>query len=136
MDMDVSDMNSTHSRSRGVRSIPLVNSWSAHPYLVSPLTFGLYTKHAHLAMLESFFDDPKQHLVSSNTPELRGGPFINYTGNPADMARFRDETLLRCALHLRAAEAINNMYQMLMTKAKGSGVPGLYTQIDESIRYG
>jgi len=134
--MDVSDMNTTQSLSRGVRSIPLVNSWFAHPYLVSPLTFGLYTKHAHLAMLESFIDDPKQHLVSSNTPELRGGPFINYTGDPADMARFRDETLQRCTVHLRGAEAINNMYQMLLTQAKGSGVPGLYAQIDGLIRYG
>jgi L-ascorbate metabolism protein UlaG (beta-lactamase superfamily) len=129
-------MKTTYSLSRGARAVPLVNSWLAHPYLVSPLTFGLYTKHAHLEMLESFIDDPRQHLTCANAPQLRGGPFINYAGDPADMARFRDETLERCTLQLRGAEAINNMYQMLLTQAKGSGVPGLYAQIDEVIRYG
>ena len=129
-------MNTTCALSSAVRASPLVNSWFAHPYLIAPQTFGLYTKHAHLAMLESFIDDPQQHIVSSNMPQLRGGPFINYTGDPADMARFRDETLQRCTLHLRGAEAINKMYEMLLTRAKGSGVPGLYTQIDELIRYG
>ncbi|NNC25196.1 MBL fold metallo-hydrolase, partial [Salinisphaera sp. USBA-960] len=68
--------------------------------------------------------------------ELLGGPFINYTGDPADMARFRDETMERCALHLRCADAINDMYQMLFSQAKGSGVPALYSQVDELIRYG
>lgn len=129
-------MNTTQSLSADVRSVPLVNNWFAHIYLMSPLTLGLYTKHAHLAMLDSFIDDPEQHLVSSNTPELLGGPFINYTGDPADMARFRDETMERCALHLRCADAINDMYQMLFSQAKGSGVPALYSQVDELIRYG
>ena len=126
----------TSSLSSGVRAIPLVNSWFAHPYLVSPLTFGLYTKHAHLKMLESFSVNPRQHIASASRPELRGGPFINYAGDPADMARFRAETLERCTLHLRGADAINNMFQMVLAQAKGSGVPGLYAQIDELIRYG
>jgi L-ascorbate metabolism protein UlaG (beta-lactamase superfamily) len=130
------NMRTTYSLSPGARAIPLVNSWVAHPYLVAPLTFGLYTRHGHLEILESFIDNPKQHLVSSNTPQLRGGPFINYAGDPADIARFRDETLERCALHLRGADAINGMYQMLLAQAKGSGVHGLYAQIDELIRYG
>lgn len=135
MDVNV-NMETTYSLSSGVRAVPLVNSWFAHPYLIAPLTFGLYTKHAHLAMLESFIDDPQQHLVSSSTPELRGGPFIHYTGNPTDMVRFREETLSRCTVHLRGADAINNMYQVVLAQAKGSGVPGLYGQIDELIRYG
>jgi L-ascorbate metabolism protein UlaG (beta-lactamase superfamily) len=126
----------TYSLSSGVRAVPLVNSWSAHPYLLAPHTFGLYTKHAHLEMLESFIEDPRQHLASASTPQLRGGPFINYAGNPADMARFRDETLERCALQLRGAEAINDMYEMLLTQAKGNGVSALYARIDELIRHG
>ncbi|MGO1000207.1 MBL fold metallo-hydrolase [Lysobacter sp. CA196] len=119
----------------GVRSIPLVNSWFAHMYLVAPSTFGHYTRY-HLDLLESFVDDPSQHLESVKIPELTGGPFINYTGDPADMARFRDSTRERCANQLRGAQAINGMYQMLQTQAKGSGVPGLYSQVDELIRPG
>lgn len=126
----------TYSLSSNVRAVPLVNSWFAHPYLISPATFGLYTRYAHLEMLESFIDNPKQHLIASATPALRGGPFIHYTGDPADVARFRDETLARCALSLRAAEAISAMYQLLLAQAKGSGMQGLYGQIDELIRQG
>ncbi|MCH7345374.1 MBL fold metallo-hydrolase [Pelomonas sp. CA6] len=120
----------------GVRNVPLVNAWFAHPYLVSPLTFGLYTRHSHLAMLESFLDDPAQHRESARRPELLGGPFINDDGDPADMAHFRDRTLERCAPQLRAADAINAMFQMLQTQAKGAGVPPLYAQIDPLIRPG
>jgi hypothetical protein len=124
------------SLSSGTRAVPLVNSWFAHPYLLAPLTFGLYTKHAHLEMLESYLDNPRQHLISSNAPQLRGGPFINYAGDPGDMARFRDETLKRCSLQLRGADAVNNMYQMLLRQATGSGMPDLYAQVDGLIRYG
>lgn len=126
----------TYALSSNVRAVPFVNSWFAHPYLISPATFGLYTKYAHLEMLESYIDNPQQHLVASNTPSLRGGPFIHYTGDPADVAKFRDDTLERCALSLHAAEAITAMYQMLMAQAKGSGLQGLYAQIDELIRTG
>ncbi|MGN6150753.1 MAG: MBL fold metallo-hydrolase [Lysobacteraceae bacterium] len=119
----------------GIRSIPLINSWFAHMYLVAPSTFGHYTQY-HLDLLESFVDDPSQHLESIKIPELIGGPFINYTGDPADMARFRDQTRERCGRQLHAAVSINAMYQMLLAQAKGAGVPGLYAQIDPSIRHG
>jgi L-ascorbate metabolism protein UlaG (beta-lactamase superfamily) len=52
------------------------------------------------------------------------------------MACFRDETLESCTLQLHGADAICNMYQMLLTQAKGSGIQGLYARIDELIRYG
>jgi L-ascorbate metabolism protein UlaG (beta-lactamase superfamily) len=119
----------------GIRSIPLINSWFAHMYLVAPSTFGHYTRY-HLDLLDSFVDDPSQHLESIKIPELIGGPFINYTGDPADMAKFRDLTRERCSTQLRGADAINAMYQMILAQAKGSGVPGLYAQIDELIRHG
>jgi len=127
--------NSFKSLAPGIRSIPLINSWFAHMYLVAPSTFGHYTQY-HLDLLESFVDDPSQHLESIKIPELIGGPFINYTGDPTDMARFRDQTRERCARQLYAAESINAMYQMILTQAKGVGVPGLYAQIDPSIRHG
>ena len=127
--------NTLKSLAPGIRSIPLINSWFAHMYLVAPSTFGHYTQY-HLDLLESFVDDPSQHLESIKIPELIGGPFINYTGAPADMARFRDQTRERCARQLHAAESINAMYQMILAQAKGAGVPGLYAQIDPSIRHG
>jgi L-ascorbate metabolism protein UlaG (beta-lactamase superfamily) len=129
-------MKSPQSIASDIRSIPLVNSWFAHPYLVSPLTFGLYTRHAHLPMLDSYVEDPEQHRISVKMPELLGGPFIDYPGDVEDIRRFRDASRERCALHLRRADAINSMYQMLQASAKGAGIAGLYAQVDELIRHG
>jgi L-ascorbate metabolism protein UlaG (beta-lactamase superfamily) len=127
-------MTKTLALRSAIRSTPMVNSWFAHPFLVSPLTFGLFTKHAHLSMLDSFIDDPQQHRTSARTPELRGGPFIDYDGDPQDMRRFRDQTLQRCEVPLRYADAINRMYQVLHGSARGAGVAGLYAQIDPLLR--
>lgn len=114
----------------GIRCIPMVNSWFAHPFLVSPLTFGLYTRHAHLSMLDSFIESPEQHRASVRIPALRGGPFIDYDGDPNDMLRFRDQTLQRCEVPLRFADAITRTYQVVQTNARGAGVGGIYSQID------
>jgi L-ascorbate metabolism protein UlaG (beta-lactamase superfamily) len=117
-----------------VRSLPLVNSWYAQLFLVSPLTFGLYTKRSHLALLDSFIEDPQEHRAAVRTPELRGGPFIDYDGDVADMRRFRDRTLERCAVPLRYATAIEDMFQVLQSSAKGSNMSGLYEKFDPLIR--
>lgn len=117
-----------------VRGLPLVNSWYAQLFLVSPLTFGLYTKRSHLAMLESFIEDPEQHRTAVRTPELRGGPFIDYDGDVADIRRFRDHTVERCALQLRHATAIEEVFQVLQSSAKGGSVSGFYEKFDELVR--
>ncbi|WP_047197780.1 MBL fold metallo-hydrolase [Caldimonas brevitalea] len=120
----------------GVRSVPLVNSWYAHPFLVSPLTFGLYTRHSHLAMLDSYLEDPEQHRACVQLPELRGGPFIDHPGDPDDIRRFKDETLRRCALPLRGAAAVQNLFRLLQSSAKGGALAGLYPQVDDLLRQG
>ncbi|MET3498329.1 hypothetical protein ABIC90_005407 [Variovorax boronicumulans] len=103
--------------------------------MLSPLTFGLFTKHSHLSMLDSFVEDPELHRSSVRVPDLRGGPFIDYDGDAADIRRFRDETRQRCAVQLRYADAINALYELLQTQARGQGLGALYGQIDESIRH-
>ncbi|HET7866617.1 MAG TPA: hypothetical protein VFL86_19620, partial [Burkholderiaceae bacterium] len=73
-------MDKTLTLSGRTRLMPQINHWCPHPYLISPLTFGLYTKHSHLVMLESFIEDPEHHRTSMQIPELRGGPFIDWNG--------------------------------------------------------
>ncbi len=128
-------MSTSTRLSDQVRLLPRVNGWFAHPYLVSPITFGLYTLHSHLSMLDSFVEDPEQHRASVQVPELRGGPFIDYDGDVADIRRFRDRTRQRCAPQLQAAEAINALFELLQAQARGGGLGGLYAQIDPSIRH-
>lgn len=118
-----------------VRGLPLVNSWYAHLFLVSPLSFGLYTERSHLSMLDSFIEDPEQHRASVRLPELRGGPFIDYDGDVADIRRFRDSTRARCAPQLSQAKAIEELFQLLQSSAKGSGLAGLYAKLNELVRY-
>ncbi|OAX54884.1 MBL fold metallo-hydrolase [Xanthomonas graminis] len=128
-------MTSTCFRlSEHVRLLPRINGWFAHPYLISPLTFGLYTEHSHLAMMESFLEDPEQHRAALREPDMRGGPFIDHAGDVADIRKLRDLTLQRCAPQLRNAEAIAALYQLLHSEAKGAGLAGLYGKIDPLIR--
>ncbi|SCB04827.1 Conserved hypothetical protein [Xanthomonas translucens pv. translucens DSM 18974] len=120
--------------SEHVRLLPRINGWFAHPYLISPLTFGLYTEHSHLAMMESFLEDPEQHRAALREPDMRGGPFIDHAGDVADIRKLRDQTLQRCAPQLCTAEAIAALYQLLHSEAKGAGLAGLYGKIDPLIR--
>lgn len=128
------DMGGPCALRANVRALPLVNSWFAHPHLVSPLTFGLFTRHAHFPMLESFTEDPEQHRTSVQIPELRGGPFIDYDGDPNDIRRFHEATVDRCSLQLRCADAISALYELLQGSAKGGALAGVYGQLDELIR--
>lgn len=118
-----------------VRGLPYINSWVAHPFLMAPSTFGLYTKYSHLELIESYLDDPETHRVSVASPELRGGPFIDFSGPMQDMRDFRDRTLARCAVQLSFAGAITRLYDMLQTSAKGSSLAGLYANIDPCLRH-
>ncbi len=120
--------------SEHVRLLPRVNGWFAHPYLISPLTFGLYTQHSHLSMMESFLEDPEQHRAALREPDMRGGPFIDHAGDVADIRAFRDQTLQRCATQLQYAEAISAVYSVLQSEAKGAGLAGLYAKFDPLIR--
>ncbi len=120
--------------SSSIRILPRVNDWCANPYLLSPVTFGLYTQHAHLSVLDSFISDPEQHRIASRRQELRGGPFLDYDGEVKDIRVFRDQTRDRCAVQLRYAAAINALYALLREQATGTGLQGLYAKIDPLIR--
>jgi len=121
--------------SGGVRSIPLVNSWYAHYFLISPLTFGLYCKNSHIPLLESFIEAPEEHRASILIPELRGGPFIDYDGPVDDISEFLKQTLKRCSAQIDFANAIEDAYKIVSAVAQGAGVAPVYPQIPESIRY-
>jgi hypothetical protein len=97
-----------------VRSVPLVNSWYAHLFLISPATFGLFTKNFHLPLLNSFIDSPEQHRASARAPELRGSPFADYNGSVDDIRQFCERTLEKCAPQLALADAITEAYKTVL----------------------
>ena len=80
-----------------VRLIPMVNKWYTTPLLILPLTFGLITKRSHLPLLASYIDAPEVHQQCVSTPELRGGPFVDYAGDPEVVTRFSSSTQECCA---------------------------------------
>lgn len=127
-------MSETSTLSGRMRLLPQINCWCPHPYLISPLTFGLYSKHSHLAMLDSFIEDPEHHRSSVRIPELRGGPFIDWDGPVQAMREFRAETLERCRVQLDYANSIDRLYEMMQVQATGGGLAGLYDKVDPLIR--
>jgi L-ascorbate metabolism protein UlaG (beta-lactamase superfamily) len=117
-----------------VRLIPMVNNWYTTPLLISPLTFGLVTKRSHLPLLASYIDAPEVHQQCVSTPELRGGPFVDYGGDPAVVADFAASTRQRCAAALHSADAIESIYSQLLHKASGASIGALYHQVDASLK--
>lgn len=116
-----------------VRLIPMVNNWYTTPLLISPLTFGLVTKRSHLPLLASYIDAPEVHQQCVSTPELRGGPFVDYAGDPAVVAAFSASTEQRCADALHTADAIESIYSQLLHKATGASIGALYHEVDASL---
>lgn len=128
-------MNSIIKISASVRSVPLVNSWFAHPFLISPLSFSLYTKHSHLPLLDSFIASPDRHRSSVKIPELAGAPLIDYDDDVQDIVDFRDKTIDLCANQILYAEALSDLYQLVLANAKGSGLSHIYSKMSHLVRY-
>ncbi|MGK5048998.1 MBL fold metallo-hydrolase [Janthinobacterium sp. GB4P2] len=117
----------------GVRLIPMVNSWYATPLLVSPLTFGLVTKRSHLPLISSYIDSPDVHQQCVATPELRGGPFVDYSGDPAAVAALANFTYAECAGALRVADAIESLFVRVDEEGTGGSLRRLYDTVDASL---
>jgi hypothetical protein len=111
----------------------MVNNWYATPMLASPMTLGLVTKHSHLPLLESFIDAPHLHRKYSRTASMRGAPFIDYDGDPADVAQFAARTVERCVQPLRFADAVDKLYESLVASATGASLRPIYQQIDHDV---
>ena len=118
---------------RDVRFIPMMNGWYPTPLLISPMTFGLVTKRSHLPTMESFVEAPDVHRACVATPELRGGPFINYGGPAADVARHIQDTRDACSAALQRADDMESLFAALPHAATGGGLRAAYRALPQTL---
>jgi L-ascorbate metabolism protein UlaG (beta-lactamase superfamily) len=107
-DGTVMEPDKFHLRS-DVRVIPLVNRWYAWAHLVSPLTFALTFKRHHVPLLSSFVEAPAIHIAAAR--DLKGGPFIDFRGDPAVIHQYLQRSLKRCGQQMAYADALADLFE-------------------------
>lgn len=117
-----------------VKMEPLINSWYAWSYLVSPLTFSLLTKKLHLRVLDSYLKSPNQHKKALKNKAMRGGLFLDHDGDIEDVALLRDSTMNDLTDLLTLSEQVQQFSICLNERADGSSLTELYKELPESLK--
>lgn len=60
---------------------PLINNWPAWTYLISPLTYEFLRSKKHHSLMKAFIESPDLIKIASQTPELKGGDFIEFSND-------------------------------------------------------
>lgn len=117
-----------------VRLEPLVGSWYAWPFLVSPATAGLVTRNLHLRILESYVGAPDLHLAAARNPAMRGGPFMDFDGPVEAVEALVETTLREAAPLLELAGAITDFDRDLRSGAAGHSLADWYQRVPDALR--
>jgi L-ascorbate metabolism protein UlaG (beta-lactamase superfamily) len=113
---------------------PLVAHWYAWPLLVAPATAAMITKNLHLRLLQSYLKAPQIHAAAAKNPALRGGMFLDYSGDIRkieEVVRFLTE---RLAGQLKLADAIKELDTLLSAEARGESLGLLYERVPEPLK--
>lgn len=113
---------------------PLVNSWYAWPLLIAPATAAMIISNWHLRIMESFVRAPETHREAARNPNLRGGPFLDFAGEPSDIESLIRQTKQRSTGLLSLAEAIKDLERRLSAEAKGGTLASCYAQVPQNLR--
>jgi L-ascorbate metabolism protein UlaG (beta-lactamase superfamily) len=114
---------------------PLFNQWYAWSYLISPATAPMYVTNLHIQIMESFVAAPQVHAAAYKSPEMLGGPFINYDpGKVEDIRALLEKTRKEQAHMVEFASAVKVLDRMLMTEANGYSLEPLYQKIPAILR--
>lgn len=113
---------------------PLVNNWYAWPLLIAPATAAMITTNTHLRIMESFVRSPELNRSAARNPAMRGGPFMDYVGDPSDISDLIGSTKVRLAKLITLARAIKELDQRLAAEAKGASLAACYAQVPEELR--
>lgn len=115
---------------------PLINRWYAWSMLVSPATAALITLNAHMSIMQSYIRMPKMHAVAAKNARMRGGPFIDFSGEEKveEVKQYLGNIETRCAHILNFARALKELNQLLEDKADGHSLIPLYEEIPDILR--
>ncbi len=117
-----------------VKIEPLVNSWYAWSFLISPITFPLVTKNLHLRILDSYLRAPAQHQKAVADRALKGGLFVDHQGTIDEIAGLVSYTNKELSELLSFAADIGAASETLLQLADGASLRSLYRDLPESLK--
>jgi L-ascorbate metabolism protein UlaG (beta-lactamase superfamily) len=113
---------------------PLVCRWYAWPLLVAPATFSMILKNRLIPLLESFIDDPEFHQESVANPALRGGMFIDYSGDIALAEALLRKLQTGVKPQFELADALVQASDLLQREGSGASLEPLYGRLPPQLQ--
>ncbi len=114
---------------------PLFDRWYAWSHLISPATAAMNITGRHLKIMNSYIQAPQIHAAAVKNPKMRGGPFMDLGGGRVDEVKaLRDRTLTEHKELVELSDALKELDQLLITKAKGFTLQPLYREIPEILK--
>jgi len=109
---------------------PLVNDWYAWFLTVPPVTAALNIAERFLPIMKSYVASPALHVAACKDPAMKGGPFMNLSGEHVEEIRsLITRTSQRCAPLLELARALKSLAGLLTGKARGFAMDALYGEM-------
>lgn len=114
---------------------PLINLWPAWSHMIPPVTASLHLLHHQMTTLQSYLNDPANHLRLANNPKYAGGPFCNVPVERADeMRELMLKTQDKQRANLEFAQAITQFHNWLVDEVDGQSLDPYYEQMPAPLR--
>jgi L-ascorbate metabolism protein UlaG (beta-lactamase superfamily) len=113
---------------------PLVNCWSAWPFLIAPAPASLHLLRYQLPLLQSYLDNPLLHAASQDL-SLAGGAFVNVSADRAsEVAILLERTKDNLSHNLEFAKSILEFQNWLVANVNGCSLVPYYQKIPRPLR--
>lgn len=114
---------------------PLIWEWYAWTHLISPTTVGLHLSKHYLKILQSYITNPDLHFQACQDPQLRGGPYVNFSENKIEeIDQLYFQTMSDSAELIEFSRAIDQLSSDLSRSANGFSLEEMYKNIPEPLR--
>jgi L-ascorbate metabolism protein UlaG (beta-lactamase superfamily) len=114
---------------------PLVDGWYAWAHLIPPATTARNITERHIRIMDSYVANPDAHAAAVQNPALLGGPFMDFPRNSvAEVEALRARTLERSARLVELSAELQQLDEMLRTKAQGASLEPLYAEVPAGLK--
>lgn len=114
---------------------PLFSQWYVWAHLIAPSTAPMYVAHQHLKIMQGFVAQPQVHVAAMKSPELIGGPYINYGADRVgDVRALIEKTTKQQARLIELAAAIKSLDAAVTAHPRGMSLEELYPRVPEPLR--
>src|ERR1043165_9014325 len=114
---------------------PLVNSWHAWTFLITPVPASLHLVHYQIPTMESYLSSPDTHAAAYCDPALICGPFIGVAPERArEVGDLLESTKRKQSGLLRLAKAVSEFHDWIVREAKGQSLEPYYQKAPEELR--